>query len=108
MVAIVDPAAEPATTLTLIALFVESVTLTIDPLACQPAMPTRPARLDTFTVVEAANDPAICNAPELSKWNPALLAQFVSEGRTATIPARLDTVVTVPMFQVPACAAETG
>jgi hypothetical protein len=57
------------------------------------------------TSVDPAPPPAVRTSPELLKWKPALVAQFVSDGRTATMPASDDTDVTVPTFQVPDCAA---
>jgi hypothetical protein len=46
-------------------------------------------------------DADVISSPDDVKWNPAELAQFVSDTRCVTIPASDDTVVTVPMFHVP-------
>jgi hypothetical protein len=69
------------------------------------------ANAEMVTMVDPEKLAAIWSSPELVKWKPALVAQFVSDGRTATIPASDETpvtAVTVPMFHVPLCAADTG
>ena len=56
---------------------------------------TRPARLDTLTVVDVVTAATVRSSPDELKWNPADEAQLVSEGRTATMPATDDTFTVV-------------